>query len=181
MRARLLATSVAVLLALTLAGCSDDPQPIIEPAPSTTAAPSPEPTPSSTPTPEPETESAKEFIRRFQQEATNAQATGETSSYRNLTAQCEGCNTFADLVDDFNAKGRSIAPGDTSVRDVQRVGGNRGVVIMEYDVVSDPTIVRASSGKKVMEFPGGIERFQLNLIRRSQNWTVVRLVQVTRA
>ncbi|WP_300404910.1 hypothetical protein [Nocardioides sp.] len=173
MRTRLLATSVAVLLALTLAGCSDDPQPIIEPAPSTTAAPSPEPTPSSTPTPEAETESAKDFIQRWQDEAFGMQVTGKTDAYLSMSADCESCESLADSVKVIYGAGGTIQlDGQHAVMGLQRVGKAQGTLIYEYELSSPASQVLSAEGKVEQEFSGGTNRYQVNVSRVSGQWSV---------
>ncbi len=179
MRTRLLATSVAVLLALTLAGCSDDPQPIIEPALSTTAAPSatPNETPSSTPTPEAESESAKDFIRRWQDEAFDMQATGDTSAYLAMSLRCESCDSLAAKVAEIYADGGSVrsGTGTSTVTRLKRVGGSSGVSIFDYTLDSPSSSILDQRGEVVERFSGGSEDYQINVIKRRGQWKVVRV------
>ena len=181
MRTRLLATSVAVLLALTLAGCSDDPQPIIEPAPSTTAAPSvtPNETPSSTPTPEAEPESAKDFIRRWQTATYAMQDSGDVSNYLAMTDECSSCDALADEVTTIYADGRSIRTSGGRILEVERVGKVKKVFIYEYVARSGPSAVLARDGSAQRQFEGGTARFQMNLTRHDESWLVGRVSRLS--
>ncbi|MAS56353.1 MAG: hypothetical protein CMJ44_17360 [Pimelobacter sp.] len=166
---------MAVLLALTLAGCSDDPQPIIEPAPSTTAAPPPAPAPSSTPTAdsEPESESAKEFIRRWQDEAFAMQTSGNTDVYLSMSTNCESCESLAESVDAIVRAGGTVElEGPHSVRGLRRVGKVQGTLIFEYELRSPASQVLSDKGKVEQEFSGGTNRYQVNVSRLSDRWSV---------
>ena len=183
MRTRLLATSVAVLLALTLAGCSDDPQPIIEPAPSPTAAPSvtPNETPSSTPTPtaEPESESAKDFIRRWQTAAFAMQTSGETDTYRSMTLACESCESFIDTVDNIYADGGSIRLDEPSVSAIRKVGDSNDTLVYEFDTMTSQTRVLDKDGSVVQLLEGGRSRYQVNLLRTpGGEWAISRISEL---
>ena len=178
MRPHLLATSVAVLLALTLAGCSDDPQPIIEPAPSTTAAPSPEPTPSSTPTPEPETESAKEFIQRWQETNLSMQSNGDSEDFRALGLNCRSCEQIADRVDEIYGDGGGINPSGAELSHIEQVGSRGQTLVFEFQTDSGRIVVTDSDDNEVQILRGGIERFQMNVREVGSEWRVLRLTRI---
>ncbi|MDE0776868.1 MAG: hypothetical protein OSB43_11385 [Nocardioides sp.] len=176
---RLLATLGALALTCSLAACSDEPQPIIEATPSTgpTSDPPPSPTPTATPVPD-EPESAKEFIRRWQKEALAMQVSGDSTAYRKLTRNCGGCDAFADNVDRIYGDGGSIEIAASRVRAVSLVGRADGVSIVEFDVISSPTIVRDSTGSVAQELSGGRTRFQANIAQPDDTWRVLRISEL---
>ncbi|CAN5174399.1 hypothetical protein BH09ACT12_BH09ACT12_28510 [soil metagenome] len=175
MRTHISATLGAALLVLALTSCSEDPEPIIDSTPTTptpTASDPPDsPTPTSSPPAEPE--SAKAFIRRWQDEAFAMQLSGDTSNYRSMALHCESCEGLADSVADIYGDGGSIrVRGDHVVSDLKRVGKVKKVLIFEYMLSSPSSQVLAPSGKVDQSFVGGTNRYQVNITRKSEGWRI---------
>ncbi len=97
---RVVGVVLVVVLATGLsAGCqSAEPKPKM---PRVTESASPAPAESSPP----ESESAEEFIRRWQAAGDEMQVSGETDKYRALGPNCKPCTGFADAVAQIYANG----------------------------------------------------------------------------
>ena len=166
----------ATLLLAALTACSGDPEPIIEPSPPA-SSPTDSPTPTTTPS-EAEPESAKAFIRRWQDEALAMQLSGDTSRYRAMTKGCQDCDAFANQVDDIYSGDGAIEIASAKVFRVEQAGVSGGTQIFEFEVVSSPTVVRDSAGLVTQRLDGGRVRFQANLERERGDWHVVRISEL---
>ncbi|MGA8846495.1 MAG: hypothetical protein WB471_07780 [Nocardioides sp.] len=169
---RFLATIAATVLLAAPAACSGDPDPIIEPSP-----PAASPTPTATPT-APERESAKAFIRRWQDEAFAMQLTGDTGRYRAMTKRCQGCDAFANRVDNVYRRNGSIEIVGAKVGRVEKTGTYGKAQIFEFDVVSSATVVRDSEGQVRLSLDGGRVSYQTNLERQRGEWRVIRISEL---
>lgn len=181
MRTRLLATALATLLVVALAGCSgDDPKPRYA-DPSSTPPSSPSSTPPSTPpttTPPDEPESAKDFLRRWQDEAFDMQTSGDTTAYRAMTRRCADCDAYADQVDSIYKGGGAITAGPSKVKRIHKVGEVDMTLIYEFDVIAGSTQIRDAGGAVVQRLPGGLGRFQVNVEQFADDWKVLRISEL---
>ncbi len=178
-----LALALTLTLALTVASCSNEPEPkFADPTttPGTPTTPGTSST-SSTPTAEPTTndppknETPEEFIRRFQRAAFDMQNSGESASFREMTSNCLSCDDFADRVDKIYEDGGQIAIAQNSTKKIRVLTTVDSVTVMEYELHATPTVISDRSGAVVERYPGGVDRFQLNIRRRSGHWLVLRL------
>lgn len=99
----------ALLAALTLVlvGCSDeDPEPQVDPTPSTSLSDTADPTPTiSSP---PASVTAVQAVRGWVQERNQALTSGDTTALRGLTSEkCGSCEPYIDLIEDVYAAGGS--------------------------------------------------------------------------
>jgi|GEM_PF-2073557 len=177
----LLATLGALALACSLAACADDPDPIIEtgtsPSANPTSDPPPSPTPVATPTPD-EPESAKAFIRRWQDANVQMQRTGRTSRFRALGLRCRSCDQIADRVDEVYGSGGAIDIGESELFDLKLVGKSGATRVFEFRTRSSPIAITDKSGDVVQQFTGGLESFQINVQLTSKQWRATRLTRL---
>jgi len=184
MRSRLPLLVLATVLALSFTACEDEPEPkIADPtsAPTTTASPpptsSPPPTTPATSTP-PKRESAKAFIRRWQQATVAMQESGDTAPYLSLTRKCRSCENLAKLVSEVYEDGGRIDLGEQVLKKVRLAGRLGRVRVFDFDLHSEPGVVRDASGAVKQRFRGGVEAFQVNLVPFEGSWLVTRASKV---
>ncbi len=168
---------LALLLAVALTACTDEPEPkFADPttssAPTTSARPS---EPTETSSPPPRKESPQDFIRRFQRASFEMQNSGDSSIYRSLSSNCESCDALAGRVDDIYEAGGRIQIDRSSVRAMRVTARVDGVVILEYELHVSPTIITDSSGTVTKRFTGGVSKFQVNVRRESGSWAMSRV------
>ncbi|WP_370289943.1 hypothetical protein [Nocardioides sp.] len=182
MRTRLhttLPTLTALLLALSACTSSPAPKPPpLEPS-DTAGSTSPRPTDPVASDLPPET--AEEFVVRWQVEAFRMQQTGDTSQYLAMSRECRQCSDLADSVTSIYREGGEIEVELPKIEDLSLVGTPGKVTILEYDLETAPTVVRDSQGEVDQRFPGGVERFQVNVVRSRGGWFIVRFGEVDRA
>ncbi|MBS45122.1 MAG: hypothetical protein CMH83_18520 [Nocardioides sp.] len=168
---------VVLLLGAALAGCSEEPEPIVAAPTESASAPA---TPQASPeTSEPvERESAEEFIRRYQHVVVSMQRTGDTEDYRALTTDCPSCRPLEELVAGIYSDGRSIQIDDTTVVRFQSVGRSGRVRIVEFVLISPPARVVSGNGETIETYSGGRERYQVNLVPSGSSWNVLRVSEV---
>jgi hypothetical protein len=118
-------------------------------------------------------ETAEHFIRRWAEEDTRIQQTGDTRHFREMSRGCRGCNKLAGLVERIYAAGGFI---HTKGWTVERISRTKGTTFDVY-VFSAATTYSASKGGRVEHLPSGPAHFQLTL-RRPDSWHVSSLVQV---
>ncbi len=174
-----LAAALAGLVLLT--GCQSDPEPrfadpTASPPPVSGQPTSAPPTPSITET---STETAQEFLRRFQSEAFEMQRTGDTSVYRRMTSTCSACKQFADSVDDVYRSGGSAEVGEGSVTAIRPLGRRNGFLIFDYDLDTAPGRILDAGGKVVQRFDGGPSSFQVSVRKVKGTWVVTDLTELT--
>ena len=112
MRTRSLITAGLLATLLSATACSDG-EPEAEPTPkmpttsSTTSEPEPEPEPWEVKS----RAGVKAFLQRYVQVFSDAARTGDTSEYRSLGPNCDGCNQIADQIDEVYQAGGRIESG----------------------------------------------------------------------
>lgn len=160
--------AAAALVPLLLAGCQDDPEPII---PEPTASETPTPTESPSESEVAEEESAEEFIRRWQAVTLEAHNTGDTDEYRSLGLNCRPCRDFADQIERIYGDGGSIELEKLRVLRVVRASGEAD----EYRVtrLAGATRVLDASGNETQRFEGGRETIQVFLKETGAGWRVL--------
>ncbi|MEQ7848785.1 DUF6318 family protein [Nocardioides kribbensis] len=169
----LVAAAMTVSL-LSIAGCSDDPEPEIA---SPTAAPSPlqsstaptEPTATAPPAAAPEGESRKAAmaaVRHYFDLVNYATATGDIDPLRASTApNCAACSGGAEALDQIYAQDGEI---DGGVATLERASartvkiGDDVRYLVEADVTTEPQVVTYPEGE-VDRYPGGTVSYQFFL------------------
>ncbi|QBX56063.1 hypothetical protein EXE58_11715 [Nocardioides seonyuensis] len=161
-RRALVATALAPLLGLALAGCQEaEPSPKM---PSTSAA---TPTPTETATAEQET--PEEFIRRWQAASDKMQVSGETAEYSNMSPQCKPCQDFVETVRSvYRAGGHAEFDGSTITKLV-RVEDE--VPTFELTKTVPETVVYDAKGE-TRTFPPGKATISITLAKRQGEWVV---------
>lgn len=168
---RALALSLAV--PLILVGCTEEePTPKL-PDPTTS---SPTPTPEETETPE--AESAEEFIRRWAAIEAEMENTGDTSDYREISADCAACTDLADLVEKWYEAGGFIKWGGWKIESVRLRGESQSEYVVRVD--SSPTKYKESKNGPLRTFDGGPGAHLLVLEAQGDSWVVVRKAEVPR-
>ena len=162
---------LALVAAVLLAGCQDDPavkraDPTPSPSATSTSA-----SPTESASAEPET--AEAFIRRWSDASVAMQNTGNTSRYRSLTSGCKTCAKFADIVEKYyGADGYIRLPGQriTAIEE-QLTGTERSV----YDVSIDPepTEYLERAGGEPKNLRGDPIVLRVTLLRSDSTWLFV--------
>jgi len=159
---------VATLLVplVLLSACSDD-DPVPQMPDPTTSEPSPTET-SSTAAPE----TPEEFIRRWAAAEAEMERSGDTNSYRELSARCQSCLELADLVEGYYAAGGYVQWEGWSIRRVRPypAGGENAFAVK---VASPPTKYKESKSGEVQTFPGGLATHILTLDSVDDTWVVI--------
>lgn len=174
-RRPLAALSLAAALLAATTACSGDDPPEGDGSPSASPATSPSassPTASTTADP-PQRESAKAFIRRWNQAEATMQQTGDTAPYRELSDGCESCDRLADRVDDFYAAGGWIRWKGNVIQGMKRWGVQDGQSTWEVATVSAPTRYKESADAPVQRLPGGPNKALVVIHRTNGEWRVV--------
>lgn len=161
---RLLAAIGALVL---LGGCGGDPQPKVEPTPTTAS-------PTATDSGPAKPATAKDVIRQYVELSLEAQATGETSALRDAFQVCKSCLRMADHIDAIYTNGGFIHPGDWSVKEVH-LAGHVGLRY-EYDlsIVAEPGEYK-EDGERV-KLSGGPNTFRMIFKKATVGW-ILRDVQ----
>lgn len=171
LRRAVAAVAVALCLPL-LAACGDDEKPDSGgTTPSET--PSMSESPSASETPEPDPETAKEFIRRWQEAEDQMQVTGDTETYRSLvTKRCTSCFELADAIDKIHEAGGSVDFPGSSIVSLARSGGvdKRPEFTMRLKIPK--TVVIDKAGAAPRSLPAGETTYVVTLIRRGNSWQV---------
>ena len=128
----------------------------------------------SSPTQAPHRESPEHFIRRWAEEDTRIQQTGDTEQFRAMSRDCEGCLKLADLVDHIYQAGGFIRTRGWTVRRISAESGS----LYALDVFSARTTYSKSKGGVVRHLPSGLARFELHVRYMKDSWNVTSLVQV---
>jgi hypothetical protein len=165
---RLLAAAVTAGLALSaLSACSDDPEPILTPAPTetpTTATPSPTESESAEP------EEPKEFIRRWVEVGNQMQNGGTTKAYRRLSPRCEPCLDLADRIDGFLDAGGFVRTEGWTILTIADPIGTERMPVFAVEVDAEPTEYQESAGTPTHTLPGGRSRYEVTLEWRADRW-----------
>jgi hypothetical protein len=130
--------------------------------------------PTSSPTQSPHRESAEHFIRRWAAEDTRIQKTGNTTTFRQMSRGCAGCQRLANLVEGIYSAGGYIHTKGWKVRRIASQGSGSYVL----DVFATSTTYTESAHGKIRHLPSGPARFQLRLHPTPESWRVISLVQV---
>ncbi len=166
MHVRRVLALAAVVVALLLAGCSDDPAPTPKMPESTSSSPTPTPTESETP----EVESAEEFIRRWVEVEAEMENTGDAAEYRKLSAKCEACMGLADTIEGWYDAGGYVKWDGWRITRVTSRGGSATEFVVR--VVSSPTEYKERAEGPVKSYSGGRGAHLLTLERREGSWAV---------
>lgn len=179
LRACLGAGALALLLATS--GCSDDPQPRVEPT-----VDSPAPSPSETTSAEPAAWEVKSkagavaFAKHWVDVLNEAAATGELDALRSISSEkCESCGSFADLIESVYAAGRSFEGGTWQVvASVPTPDLDETVARVAMRIRQEPQrLVRGNS--TLRRYPGGMVTYSAHLDWAGSSWemTDLELVQ----
>ena len=166
-RRSLLRFAALLTAGLVLTSCgSDDPEPKFEaePSPSTSASTSPSPSATA------EQESAKEFIRRWVDEANSMQADGQVDEFLAMSPRCEGCATIAHRVRSIYKSGGYIKTDGWTIHSISPMGRTGASATYEVRVTSAPTEYQEAAGGAIESYDGGPRKYQMNLSRRGTEW-----------
>lgn len=155
---------LGICAALVLSACGGDP---VAPPPLTLPTSS-----SATVSESPKPESAEEFIRRWITASNEAQASGDTTAYRELYSGCTPCEMFADQVDRIYANGGYIRTEGERVLRIKRQP-EMGRYAFDYWVDAAPTRYVEAEGKPVQRLSGGETKQGVSLRKISDGWIVV--------
>ena len=161
---RHLAVAVLAPVFLLIAGCGgEEPVPRM---PESTAGSAPSATLSSPAA----RESPEEFIRRWREAVDQAQASGDTSAYRDLEQNCKPCSEFADQVDAIYEAGGSIETEGTEV--VEIVQSSRKPVSFDVTLRAGTTTIRDKRGAEPRRLSGGTVTLHVFIKRSGRSWNV---------
>lgn len=161
-RRTLVATALAPLVGLALAGCQE-----AEPSPKMPATSAASPTPTETETAE--QESPEEFIRRWVAASNEMQITGRTSDYSEISASCQACRRFVERVDEVYAAGGYAEFDGATITKLVRVGKRPPTFDVSQTVPR--TVIHHADGR-VEEFPAGSTTIRVSLGRARGTWVV---------
>jgi hypothetical protein len=166
---QVIVSAAAVLSASLLVACTAD-----EPSAGVTPTPSPSGTElPGTPTSEPSAETAKEFIRRWNDEETRMQS-GDSAAYRRSSRECPRCLEFADKVDGYYEAGGYVRTAGRKVLWVRRTERPaRGIAVYRYAYESAPTRYRTSAEEPIQKLDGGRSVDEVTLRREGTEWVVM--------
>jgi len=159
-----------------LAGCTDDEP---DPPPPTSSTPSSPTSTEPTDSPSPDPESAADFIRRWVEEDIKMQNTGETSTYRRMSAGCRPCRDFADLIEKYYANGGFVETEGWKVLAIRKAAGggaSRPTYVVKVD--SRPTRFQEHKGGPIKDLPGERTSYRVSLRERTDSWQVTYLIEV---
>jgi len=165
----------ALLLLAALAACSGaDPEPKFadETPPTTPTAPVTTSEPVEVP------QSARAFLRQWQEEANAMQTSGESSAFRALTLKCASCDIFADNVDRIYAAGGYIKTAGGEVARVTRWGSINDWPTYDVVVNSARSEFQESSSGPLRTLKGGAEIYRVSLLQRGMRWLVTKYGRV---
>lgn len=162
---------VVSMMLLLFTSCSDDSSDAGDPptsSPPTSSSPTP-----TTSTP-PEDETPEEFIRRWIDEDTRMQNTGETDAYLAMTWHCESCTRFAELVRGIYEKGGWIRTDGWTVESVRRDSSTSRAGRPAFVVMLDAAATKylKSNRAHAETIAGGRSRHRLELVKRAGVWRV---------
>jgi hypothetical protein len=166
-----LAAVPLVLLAVLLGACGSGGTSVADPPVS--SAPT-----TSHPTTKPQHETAEHFIRRWVQEDTRIQATGDTARFRSMSKGCRGCTKLANLVDRIYSAGGFVHTKGWRVTNISLVGIQSGSKTADLFVFSAATMYARSKDSPTQHLASGKAHFQLGLKATSRSWIVSSLVQI---
>jgi hypothetical protein len=158
---------------LLLAGCQDDPEPIVaDPTPSPTVV-------SSSPAESAEPETAEAFIRRWSEASIAMQNTGDSSVYRSLTAGCSTCAKFADLVDTYYKAGGYISIGGQRIKSISPIPADAPNLVYDVSVDPKPTRYAEEAGGPAQTLRGDPAVLRVTLKQEDSSWKLVDYTQLT--
>jgi hypothetical protein len=162
--------ALALVAALVLAGCQDEPEPRFEPTPSDSSSPTdPE-------TDQPEAQTAEEFIREWVELQRDMQNTGKTAEFLAASPGCRSCAATAQLVEGYYASGGFVRTEGRRILDIEAVAVNR---VYDVRVESAPTEYRERRGGRLQEFPGGVTTYRVTLKQVAGAWGLTDEVEVS--
>lgn len=163
-RRRVAVAALAPLL--LLAGCQDDPEPLM---PSDTVASSPTTTDAPSEVGTVTKETPEEFLRRWQAATDRMQQTGRTGPYLALSQGCKACRDFATQVKDVYSSGGSVDFEGSSIESITRKGVNP--MTLEVRVRSAQLRILQGEGKATT-FPAALQVFRVILQKVETGWNV---------
>ena len=167
--------AVALLAGLLLTGCTDDPPPDPDAAPTPTA--SSRPTPTETAEPTAASESAVDFARRWVDTLNVMRSSGDDGEYRSVSSSCRACMGFADTFDQIYQAGGAIQGGAWHVRGAEDLGATGGERTVLLRLKTDPTRYTESANGEVQRLPGGRPTIRLVMSQASGEWSVLDLYE----
>lgn len=179
-RRPLAALSLAAALLAATTACSGDDPPEGDGSPSASPATSPSassPTASTTADP-PQRESAKAFIRRWNQADIEMQRTGDSGPYRQLTHGCKPCDSLADRVDAFYAAGGWIRWDGRTMGRITKYESRFGRPTWQVPTNSAATRYTESADGPVRKLTGGHNIMLVTLGRVKGKWRVYDIAQL---
>lgn len=152
--------ALALVAALVLAGCQDEPEPRFDPTPSDSSSPTdPE-------TDEPAAQTAEEFIEEWFRVNTEMQNTGDSAEFRGISPSCRPCTRLAEQVDGFYGAGGYVRIDHQVVRKVTNLSRTEYLATVD----AAPTEYRTSSESKIQRLEGGQTEYRVILRQRNGSW-----------
>lgn len=174
LRRSVAAFAVAVCLPM-LAACGEDEKPEIKRAP-VSETPSASESPSASETPEPE--SAKAFIRRWQELSDEMQVSGDTGEFRKLSTRlCESCKSLADRVDQIYEAGGQVEYAGSKLLSITRTGGSKHMPQFEMERRAGRVSVTESAGAKPIKGAPVTDTYVIVLKHQGNSWKVNTLLR----
>ena len=161
---RVVGVMLVVVLATGLsAGCqSAEPKPKM---PRVTESASPAPAESAPP----ESESAEEFIRRWQKVLDEMQATGDTAEYAAMTESCPSCQGVVEAVKGIYAEGGHVEFEGSTIMNLVQVGKKPPTFRLTKSV---PETAIHRPGEQIERLPAGTTSIEITLGQVPKGWTV---------
>jgi hypothetical protein len=153
-------------IALLLAGCQGEPEPRVEPTSSESSS-------AIDPSEQPEPQTAEEFIDEWFRLGTEMQNTGSTEEFRAASHNCRPCDEFAESVEQIYRAGGFIQIDSEEVVSTQPLRGrpaNRPEFVVK--VRASPTSYKESSTAENTSLPGGLNTYEVSLVKRPQGWAI---------
>jgi hypothetical protein len=152
--------ALALVAALVLAGCQDEPEPRFDP-PSESSSPS-DPATSD----EPEAQTAEEFIEEWFRVNTHMQNTGDAEAFLGISPACRPCRDLADQVTGFYRAGGFIRIEFQDVISIRRLSDTEFLA----NVDAATTRYKRSASDKAQTLPGGPNEYRIKLGRVRGTW-----------
>ena len=158
---------------LWVSGCSD---------PAATSTPPPPPTTSTTLSPTSaateHAETPEEFVLRWVEVNTEMQNSGNTKTFRRMSATCRPCLATADQVDAIYAAGGYVKTDGWTVNVARSSPSSRGSIELTIAVKSAPTEFKEHANAEVQTLTGGKFRVLMTLGPNGSSWIVTDLEQL---
>jgi hypothetical protein len=164
--------ALALVAALVLAGCQEEPEPRFEPTPSDSSPPTdPE-------TDEPAAQTAEEFIQEWVDLQREMQNSGETEAFLAASEECHACIELAELVAGYYEAGGYVETRGWTLTTLIRHSETGPTLEFEARIKSAPTVYLEQSGGTVERLPAGKGRERFVVRRSDRGWQMVEIAEI---